>query len=123
MVMASLTSIPHPFRRRANFSSIPARPARLDPRAPAVYDRRPRADTPYPRSPMDELTAPFPSPDITNARRVPSWLVLSLLLTAGLGLRLWVIARTEVAARDSIGFIRYALRLEHDPLTKVLKEG
>src|SRR5205823_7409889 len=45
------------------------------------------------------------------------------LLAAGLGLRLWVIARTEVAARDSVGFIRYALRLEREPLLTVLKEG
>ena len=34
-----------------------------------------------------------------------------------------VIARTSVAARDSIGFIRYAWRLEHEPWGKVLKES
>lgn len=55
--------------------------------------------------------------------RFPSWLAWTLLIAAAVGMRLWVVARTEVAARDSIGFIRYALRLEHEPLTKVLKEG
>jgi hypothetical protein len=66
---------------------------------------------------MDEPTTATP------AHRIPSWLVMTLLVTAGVGLHLWVIARTEVAARDSIGFIRYALRLETEPFTKVLKEG
>jgi hypothetical protein len=65
---------------------------------------------------MDESST---APD----RRISSWLVMTLLITVAIGLHLWVIARTEVAARDSIGFIRYALRLESEPLTKVLKEG
>jgi hypothetical protein len=56
-------------------------------------------------------------------RNVPTWLVLTLLFASGLGLRLWVIARTEVAARDSVGYVRYALRLERDPLQTVLREG
>src|SRR4051812_13985143 len=72
---------------------------------------------------MDQPTKPTPPHDTSDARRVPSWLLWTLLLTAGLGLRLWVIARTEVAARDSVGFIRYALRLEREPLTKVLRDG
>jgi hypothetical protein len=59
----------------------------------------------------------------TAPSRLSSWLAWTLLIAAALGLRLWVIARTEVAARDSIGFIRYALRFESEPLTKVLKEG
>jgi hypothetical protein len=46
-----------------------------------------------------------------------------LLFALGLGLRLWVIERTDVAARDSIGFIRYALRLEREPLTEVLRDS
>jgi 4-amino-4-deoxy-L-arabinose transferase-like glycosyltransferase len=53
--------------------------------------------------------------------RIPSWLPLTLLIALGLSLRLWVIARTEVAARDSVGFIRYALRLEHEPWRDVIK--
>jgi hypothetical protein len=58
----------------------------------------------------------------TAARRLPSWLILTLLISTALGLRLWVIARTEVAARDSVGYIRYALRLEREPLIPILKE-
>jgi hypothetical protein len=43
-------------------------------------------------------------------------------MVTALSLHLWVIARTEVAARDSVGYIRYALRLEREPLLSVLKE-
>src|SRR5262249_38823907 len=53
--------------------------------------------------------------------RVPSWLPVLALIALGLCLRGWVIARTEVAARDSIGFIRYALRLEREPIFEVIK--
>src|SRR3954447_23647509 len=35
--------------------------------------------------------------------------LLAVLLTAAVALRPWLIYHTEVAARDSIGFIRYAL--------------
>jgi hypothetical protein len=66
---------------------------------------------------MDAPTAPLP------ARPFPSWLALSLLFILAFGLRLAIIARTEVAARDSIGFIRYAFRLEREPLLAVLKES
>jgi hypothetical protein len=38
--------------------------------------------------------------------------LLAVLLTAAVALRAWLICHTEVAARDSIGFIRYALELE-----------
>jgi hypothetical protein len=40
-----------------------------------------------------------------------------------LGLRTWTIVRSEVAARDSIGFIKYALRYENEPFVKVLREA
>ena len=45
-------------------------------------------------------------------RPIPSWLPLTILIAIGVALHAWVIARTEVAARDSIGFIRTALRFE-----------
>src|SRR5689334_2750262 len=63
------------------------------------------------------MDAPAPAPSL----RFPSWLALMQLLALGLGLRVWVIARTEVAARDSIGFIRYALRLEREPWQEVIR--
>jgi hypothetical protein len=72
---------------------------------------------------MVEPTASVPLADTAPPRQVPTWLVLTLLFAAGLGLRLWVIARTEVAARDSVGYVRYALRLEREPLITVLRQG
>jgi hypothetical protein len=72
---------------------------------------------------MDKPTAHGPTPDTAPPRQVPTWLVLALLFAASMGLRLWVIARTEVAARDSVGYVRYALRLEREPLKTVLLEG
>jgi len=49
-------------------------------------------------------------------------LLLLLLLLAG-GVRFWLIARTEVAARDGIGFVRYALQLESQPWSQVLRDS
>src|SRR5262249_30611559 len=46
-------------------------------------------------------------------------LLLVLLLLAA-GLRGWLLSHTEVAARDSIGFIRLAWQLEHKPWVEVL---
>ncbi len=42
-----------------------------------------------------------------------SWIVLALLMLLVLGIRAWQMTHTEVAARDSIGFIRYAWLLEN----------
>ena len=42
------------------------------------------------------------------------WLLIGLLVVLVLPLRLWLLHNTEVTARDSIGYIRYALQLE-DP--------
>ncbi len=50
------------------------------------------------------------------------WQVLTLLLVLTLGLRLWVVAATEVPARDGIGFIRYALHLEEVGWSTALNE-
>lgn len=47
------------------------------------------------------------------------WLLLLLLLAAAL--RAVQLANTEVASRDSIGYIRYAWRLEHQPWPEVLR--
>jgi hypothetical protein len=46
-------------------------------------------------------------------------LLLILLLLAG-SIRFWLIAHTEVAARDGIGFVRYALQLEDQPWVEVV---
>jgi 4-amino-4-deoxy-L-arabinose transferase-like glycosyltransferase len=47
--------------------------------------------------------------------------LLVLLLLAG-GLRAWLFCNTEVAARDSIGFIQIAWRLQHQPWVHVLND-
>ena len=48
------------------------------------------------------------------------WRYLALLLALVLPLRMWLICDTEVAARDSIGFIRYALQFENKSWQAVL---
>jgi 4-amino-4-deoxy-L-arabinose transferase-like glycosyltransferase len=40
------------------------------------------------------------------------WLLIGLLVALVLPLRVWLICNTEVTARDSIGYIRYALQFE-----------
>jgi hypothetical protein len=47
------------------------------------------------------------------------WLALLVLLT--LGLRCWQVATTEVVSRDSLGFIRIAWQLGHDPWPEVVR--
>ena len=49
--------------------------------------------------------------------------LLLLLVLLTVGLRGWLLTHTEVTARDSIGFIRYALQLENEPLTEVLRRN
>ncbi len=53
----------------------------------------------------------------------PSWWPLLLILALALGVRVWTVSRSEVAARDSIGFIKYALQYESEPFVKVLREA
>jgi hypothetical protein len=60
--------------------------------------------------------------EITSGKsRISSWLPVLGLIGLGLAVRVWVIARTEVPARDSIGFIRYALRLESESFFDVIR--
>src|SRR5262249_25888758 len=54
------------------------------------------------------------------ADRRRDWRLLALLLILVLPLRVWLLYNTEVAARDSIGFIRYALQFETKPWKDVL---
>jgi hypothetical protein len=49
-------------------------------------------------------------------------LLLLLMCLAG-GLRAWQISHTEVAARDSIGFIRAALQFEEQPAAEVIRNS
>lgn len=57
---------------------------------------------------------------------MPLWRELALLvmlLVLASGIRAWLIVHTEVAARDSVGFIRYALELERQPWKEVLERN
>jgi hypothetical protein len=49
--------------------------------------------------------------------------LLALLLVLALGVRGWLMVHTEVLARDSIGFIRYALEFETDDWHQVLRNN
>jgi 4-amino-4-deoxy-L-arabinose transferase-like glycosyltransferase len=48
-------------------------------------------------------------------------LPLLLLLVLALAMRLWQVWHTEVAARDGIGYIRYAWQLQHQPWRDVFR--
>ena len=56
-------------------------------------------------------------------RRWHEFTLLALLLLLAAGGRAWLICHTEVAARDSVGFVRYALELERDPWKEVLRRN
>lgn len=58
----------------------------------------------------------------SSSRRYGWWPLLLVLMLAS-GVRIWTVVRSEVAARDSIGFIKYAIRYENEPFTKVLREA
>lgn len=62
---------------------------------------------------------------LTESATACSWkkdaIALGLLVLLVLPLRLWLLVNTEVAARDSIGYIRYALEFETHDWDKVVK--
>src|SRR5439155_10473909 len=71
----------------------------------------------------DPSTAPAasstPSSQDAPARWTSAdWLLLGLLVLLAAGIRVWQLAHTEVAARDSIGFIRIAWQLHQHPLSE-----
>lgn len=49
--------------------------------------------------------------------------LLLLLLALAIGCRTWILTHTEVAARDSIGYIRYAYHLERASLADVFRNN
>lgn len=63
---------------------------------------------------------PQAEPSLPLGRELALLAVLLLLAAAS---RAWLIGHTEVAARDSVGFIRYALELERDPWKDVLQRS
>ena len=51
------------------------------------------------------------------------WLLIGVLITLVLPLRIWLLYNTEVTARDSIGYIRYALQFEQYSWQEVLTKN
>lgn len=51
--------------------------------------------------------------------RWPLWVILAV----SVAVHTWIVARSEVAARDSIGFIRYAVQLERQPSLRLLRQA
>src|SRR5687768_6376441 len=63
------------------------------------------------------------SPSIDNRQAGPAWgdlRWLLLLVAITVGLRAWQVATTELTSRDSVAYIRYAWRLEHEPWRHVV---
>lgn len=72
---------------------------------------------------MDEPTASPQVPlSLGQAFLQRDRILIAILLLFAAVLHAWVIAHTEVAARDSIAFIRYAWQLEHEPTINVMKK-
>src|SRR5215471_15942487 len=70
-------------------------------------------------------TIASPHPVRSDSRRpwrTTDLVSVGLLLILASGLRLYLVAHTEVAARDSIGYIRYAWQLENRSWIQVLRE-
>ena len=67
---------------------------------------------------------PQTSPLTQEQPRTTVWrhaLYLTILIVLAGAVRFWLMGHTAVAARDSIGFIRYALKLESEPWTQVIR--
>jgi hypothetical protein len=64
----------------------------------------------------ERSAAPLPDGRGSERWTAADWRLLAVLLLFAAGLRAWQLAHTEVAARDSIGFIRVAWRLHSQPL-------
>ena len=59
----------------------------------------------------------------TRAATKTDWLLIGVLVAVILPLRLWLLHNTEVTARDSIGYIRYALQFETQPWKQVCESN
>jgi len=63
---------------------------------------------------MDDVTG---SPPLSKR----DWSAIALLVVLSGLIHVWLLAHTEVPARDCIGFVRYAWRLEHHPWPEVMR--
>lgn len=69
------------------------------------------------------MTEPLATHHAPRTTHKTDWLLIGVLVALVLPLRLWLICNTEVTARDSIGYIRYALQFEQKPWAKVLQQN
>src|SRR5262249_49551581 len=74
------------------------------------------------RSSFNPTTDAVPAQFATSFGWLDAALIASLLLFS-LGIHSWLIGHTEVTARDSVGFIRYAWQLEHQPWGELLRQN
>lgn len=84
------------------------------------------ADEPRPAdctAPQFVLRSPLCPPRMSATHSWQDLACLVFLLFLAAGMRVWLISHTEVAARDSIGFIRYAWQLERQPWAEVLRHS
>ena len=73
---------------------------------------------------MEEaVSRPVPGTDANSRAAHRDFRYLAILLVVVAALRAWVLFNTEVPARDTIGFIRYALEFEKLPLSEVLSRN
>ena len=74
---------------------------------------------------MEGHAADSPNHDLPGSRaeRRRDLALVAVLLLSALALRGWLLFNTEVPARDSIGFIRYALEFQSDPWRRVLRNN
>ncbi len=58
--------------------------------------------------------------DGTRSERRNDWIRIAVMMSASAAIRFWLLAHTEVTARDSIGFMREAMQFGERPWAEVL---
>jgi hypothetical protein len=71
---------------------------------------------------MEERTMGNPAQDGRTGSLKRDLALIGLLLLVAIALRAWHLRHTEVAARDSIGYIRYAWQLGHHPWMETIAD-
>jgi hypothetical protein len=64
-----------------------------------------------------------PATESSNGFRKGDLALVAVLVLVAAGIHAWTIARTEVTARDGIGFMRYAWQLQAQPWAGVLRQN
>jgi 4-amino-4-deoxy-L-arabinose transferase-like glycosyltransferase len=75
------------------------------------------------RTQTGQSGTPVTDPKFPSFHRGQDLWRLLILMALVAGIRIWLLCHTEVAARDSIGYIRYALELEKEPWPEVFRHS